>query len=175
MLAMLALLAFSFTFTSCSKDEDQPDFTNTVNITGTNMNVTAVTRSTQTAIHDSETTYYLETFILYTSGEEGVAVYIPQQHLGKTMDLTKKWGIDGDLPAGIYAAINGKGYAFFCPDENGDFDGNFKEGTMTVTADDSKVTIYAKGIGLYYETPESDPVEMPFEISYSGAYTIPVK
>lgn len=175
MLTMLALLAFSFAFTSCSGDEDQPSYTNTVNFTGTDFKITNVTRETEIAILDSETKYYLEAFLLYTSDQEGVVVYVPRQHMGKTLNLTKKWSIDGDVAAGIYAAINGKKYAFFCPDEKGDIPGNIKEGTMTVTADDNKVSIYAKGIGLHYESPESDPVEMPFEISYSGAYTIPEK
>lgn len=51
-------------------------------------------------------------------------------------------------------------------------EGLVKEGTMTVTVSDGNVYIYAKGIGLQDDKnhPEADPVEIPFEVSYSGPY-----
>ena len=173
MLAMAALLTFGFAFTSCSNDEDFPSATNTVSFNGTTGNVRNVVRESGTAF-DGGTTNYYEIFYVFINDKEGAVVNIPTKHLGKTMDLTEKWGIDGDIPNGLYLAFNDKEYAFFSPDENGDFPGNIKEGTMTVTVSDGKVYIYAKGIGLQYDKnhPEADPVEMPFEVSYSGPYTI---
>lgn len=172
MLAIAALLTFGFAFTSCSNDEDFPPATNTISFNGTTGNVRNVVRESGVAIGGGVTHYY-EQFTVFINDNEGALVCIPTQHLGKTMDLTEKWGINGDIPTGLYLVFNEE-YAFFTPDENGDFPGNIKEGTMTVTVSDGKVYIYAKGIGLQYDKnhPEADPVEMPFEVSYSGPYTI---
>ena len=176
MLAIAALLTFGFAFTSCSNEEDFPPATNTVSFNGTTGNVRNVVRESGVGISDGVTHYY-EQFIVFINDNEGALVCIPTKHLGKTMDLTEKWGINGDIPTGLYLAFNDKEYPFFSPDENGDFPGNIKEGTMTVTVRDGKVYIYAKGIGLQYDKnhPEADPVEMPFEVSYSGPYTIEEK
>ena len=173
MLAMAALLTFGFAFTSCSNEEDFPPATNTVSFNGTTGNVRNVVRESGVTIGDGVTHYY-EQFIVFINDNEGALVCIPTKHLGKTMDLTEKWGINGDIPTGLYLAFNDKEYPFFSPDENGDFPGNIKEGTMTVTVRDGKVYIYAKGIGLQYDKnhPEADPVEMPFEVSYSGPYIV---
>ena len=178
MLAMAALLTFGFAFTSCSNDEDFPPATNTVTINGVTSDITEVT-IVQDQIYKGGEPIDIEQFNCRISPVDVIAVSIPKELLGKTIDLTEKLSVSSEAPTGVivYKDLGGdwEEKYFICPDEEGNIpEGLVKEGTMIVTASDGKVNIYAKGIGLQYDKnhPEADPVEMPFEVSYSGPYIV---
>lgn len=175
MLAIAVLLIFGFAFTSCSND-DLPRGTNTISLNGTTSNVVQVARFLN-LVSKGENNIIIDHFMFFISAGNAVTVCIPRNYMGMTLDLTKKWSINADNPTGIsvwkLTDGNWKITYFSSPDENGKVRCTIKQGTMTVNASDDKVNVYAKGIGLYYESRWADPVEVPFEIRYSGPDSTP--